>query len=134
MNKCLLMAPLVLALANTVNAQPNDTLGKIKASGEVVLGVREAGGGLSYALGDGKYGGFHVEVCQNIVAALEKSLDKKLQTKYQPVTSQNRIPSVSNGTGMRCNDQQRHAPKRCVIRSDHFCRGSSHGGTGKLRD
>lgn len=98
MNKCLLMAPLVLALANTANAQPNDTLGKIKASGEVVLGVREAGGGLSYALGDGKYGGFHVEVCQNIVAALEKSLDKKLQTKYQPVTSQNRIPSVSNGT------------------------------------
>jgi len=53
---------------------------------------------LSYTLGDGKYAGYHVEICSRIIANLEKAAGKKLEVKYQPVTSQNRIPLVQNGT------------------------------------
>ena len=81
-----------------VFAQGSDTLTKVKASGVVTMGVRDSSGALSYTLGDGKYTGYHVEICQRILANLEKAADRKLEIKYQPVTSQNRIPLVQNGT------------------------------------
>ncbi|MBC7547163.1 MAG: transporter substrate-binding domain-containing protein [Polaromonas sp.] len=79
-------------------AQSTDTLAKVKSSGVVTMGVRESSGALSYTLGDGKFTGYHVEICQRILANLEKAAEKKLEVKYQPVTSQNRIPLVQNGT------------------------------------
>ncbi len=79
-------------------AQGADTLAKVKASGVVTMGVRDSSGALSYTLGDGKYTGYHVEICQRILANLEKAAERKLEVKYQPVTSQNRIPLVQNGT------------------------------------
>lgn len=79
-------------------AQANDTLAKVKASGVVTMGVRDSSGALSYTLGDGKYTGYHVEICNHVIAALEKAAGRKLEVKYQPVTSQNRIPLVQNGT------------------------------------
>ncbi len=79
-------------------AQTVDTLAKVKASGVVTMGVRDSSGALSFTLGDGKYAGFHVEICQRIIANLEKAAGKKLETKYLAVTSQNRIPLVQNGT------------------------------------
>jgi glutamate/aspartate transport system substrate-binding protein len=89
----------VTLLASTgAFAQGADTLSKVKASGVVTMGVRDSSGALSYTLGDGKYTGYHVEVCQRILANLEKSAGRKLEVKYQPVTSQNRIPLVQNGT------------------------------------
>jgi glutamate/aspartate transport system substrate-binding protein len=94
-----LLACAVAALAATgVQAQANDTLAKVKASGAITMGVRESSGALSYTLGDGKFAGFHVEVCQRIVQEVEKAAGRKLEVKYVPVTSQNRIPLVQNGT------------------------------------
>jgi len=94
-----LLAFAVAALATgSVLAQANDTLAKVKASGAITLGVRDSSGALSYTLGDGKYVGYHVELCQRIVANVEKSVGKKLEVKYVSVTSQNRIPLVQNGT------------------------------------
>jgi glutamate/aspartate transport system substrate-binding protein len=88
-----------LAAVGTVQAQATDTLKKIKDSGAVTMGVRESSGALSYTLGDGKYVGYHVEICQRVLADIQKQLGlAKLDIKYQPVTSQNRIPLVQNGT------------------------------------
>lgn len=84
--------------AGSAIAQANDTLAKIKSSGIVTMGVRDSSGALSYTLGDGKYTGYHVEICNHIVTAIEKNVGRKLEVKYQPVTSQNRIPLVQNGT------------------------------------
>jgi glutamate/aspartate transport system substrate-binding protein len=100
MTKTLLINILALAaLAATGAAQAQDTLKKIKDSGSVTMGVRESSGALSYTLGDGKYAGFHVEVCSRVLADIQKQLSlAKLDVKYQPVTSQNRIPLVQNGT------------------------------------
>lgn len=78
--------------------QLNGTLAKIKESGAVSMGVRESSGALSHTLGGGKYAGFHVELCQRVLADVQKSLGMaKLDIKYQPVTSQNRISLLQNG-------------------------------------
>jgi glutamate/aspartate transport system substrate-binding protein len=91
-----LLALAVLGLS-VVTAQA-DTLDKVKGSGAITMGVRDSSGALSYTLGDGKYAGFHYEICQRIIANVEKAVGKKLDVKFQSVTSQNRIPLVQNGT------------------------------------
>ncbi len=88
---------LVAALAAASVAAHADTLKKIKDSGVITLGVRESSG-LSYTIGDGKFVGSHIDVCDRIVADLRKQLGGKLEVKLQPVTSANRIPLTVNGT------------------------------------
>lgn len=113
MKKQLLALALTALAATAANAQANDTLAKIKSTGSVTMGVRESSGVLSYTLGDGKYTGYHVEICQRVLADIQKQLGlAKLDIKYQPVTSQNRIPLVQNGTvdiecGSTTNNQAR---------------------------
>ncbi len=111
------MKPLLVlaaALIATGAAQAQDTLKKIKDSGAVTMGVRESSGALSYTLGDGKYAGFHYEVCSRVLADIQKSLGlAKLETKYQPVTSQNRIPLVQNGTvDIECGSTTNNATRQ----------------------
>jgi glutamate/aspartate transport system substrate-binding protein len=85
--------------AGSAQAQANDTLKKIKDSGSITMGVRESSGALAYTLGDGRYTGFHYDVCQRVIGDIQKQLGMaKVDIKYQPVTSQNRIPLVQNGT------------------------------------
>ena len=98
MKKHLLALAVTLAATGSVWAQASDTLAKIKSSGTVTLGVRESSG-LGYTLGNGKYVGFHTEMGERVLADIQKQLGlAKLDIKYQPVTSQNRIPLVANGT------------------------------------
>ncbi len=98
MKKHLLVAIGALMIAGGAHAQDLDILGKIKSSGTIVEGVRESSG-LSYTLGNGKYAGFHYDVCAHVIDDIQKHLGlDKLTTRYQPVTSQNRVPLVSNGT------------------------------------
>jgi glutamate/aspartate transport system substrate-binding protein len=89
------------------------TLDKVKASGVITMGVRDSSGALSYTLGDGKYAGYHVEVCQRIIADVEKAVGKKLEVKYAPVTSANRIPLLQNGTvDIECGSTTNNATRQ----------------------
>ena len=97
MKKSLLVATLASAVF-AAQAQTTDTLKKIKDTGTVVMGVRGSSGALSYTLGEGKYVGYHVELCQRAIEDIGKQLGKKIEIKYQEVTSANRIPLVQNGT------------------------------------
>ena len=98
MKKQLFTLAIATLLIGTATAQPNDTIAKVKSAGAITMGVRDSSGVLSYTLGDGKYVGYHVDICQRIIANLEKAIGKKLDVSYTPVTSQNRIPLVENGT------------------------------------
>jgi glutamate/aspartate transport system substrate-binding protein len=100
------------AVAGTAHAE--DTLKKIKDSGAITEGVRESSGALAFTLGDGKYTGFHYDVCAHIIADIQKQLGMaKLETKYQPVTSQNRIPLVQNGTvDLECGSTTNNATRQ----------------------
>ena len=110
MKKHLLMAAAVAAC--TLGAQAN-TIDKVKSSGVITMGVRDSSGALSYTLGDGKYAGYHVEICQRIIANLEKAVGRKVETKFQSVTSQNRIPLVQNGTvDIECGSTTNNAARQ----------------------
>jgi glutamate/aspartate transport system substrate-binding protein len=100
------------AVAGTAHAE--DTLKKIKDSGAITEGVRESSGALAFTLGDGKYTGFHYDVCAHIIADIQKQLGlAKLEVKYQPVTSQNRIPLVQNGTvDLECGSTTNNATRQ----------------------
>ena len=77
----------------------SSTLDKIKATGAVTMGVRESSIPMSYTTGDSRFDGFHVEVCRMILNDIKDKLGlSTLRINYQPVTAQNRIPLVQNGT------------------------------------
>ena len=108
-----LIALAILTLTGTaVFAQSNDTLAKIKGSGSISLGVRDSSA-LSYTLGNGKYVGFHTEMAERIVDDLSKAAGKKIAITYTPVTSQNRIPLVQNGTvDLECGSTTNNAARQ----------------------
>ena len=94
-------------------AQATDTLKKVKESGSITMGVRESSGVLSYTLGGSKYVGYHVAICEAAIENIEKAVGKKLTVKYQPVTSQNRIPLVQNGTvDIECGSTTNNATRQ----------------------
>ena len=92
------LATLSIALLVSGSVLAEDTIAKVKASGVVTMGVRESSGALSYALAGGKYTGYHVEICNRVIASLEKAAGRKLEVKYQLVDSQNRLAYIQNGT------------------------------------
>ena len=112
MKKHLLALAITILGAGSAMAQAGDTLAKIKSSGAITLGVRESSG-LGYTLGNGKYVGFHTEMAENIVGDLQKKLGMaKLNINYQPVTSQNRVPLVQNGTvDLECGSTTNNAAR-----------------------
>jgi glutamate/aspartate transport system substrate-binding protein len=113
MKKHLLAWAVTALAASSALAQTGDTLAKIKASGSVSLGVRESSG-LGYTLGNGKYVGFHTEMGEIVLSDIRKQLGlTALEVKYQPVTSQNRIPLVQNGTvDLECGSTTNNATRQ----------------------
>ena len=112
MKKNLLIAAM-LGLGLISTAQAAGTLDKVKSSGSITMGVRESSG-LSYTIGDNKYVGCHVEICQRVIGDIQKQLKlKTLDIKYQPVTSQNRLPLVQNGTvDLECGSTTNNATRQ----------------------
>ena len=114
MKKQVLALAVMALAAGGAFAQANDTLGKIKSSGSVTMGVRDSSGALAYTIGDGKYVGFHTEMSERILADIQKQLGlPKLDIKRQLVTSQNRVPLVQNGTvDLECGSTTNNATRQ----------------------
>ncbi|QWD73265.1 amino acid ABC transporter substrate-binding protein [Polynucleobacter sp. UB-Raua-W9] len=104
MSKSALLSSVVVALSAVfICATPafasSATLDKIKSTGAVTMGVRESSIPMSYTTGDSRFDGYHVEVCRMILNDIKAKLGMStLRINYQPVTSQNRVPLVQNGT------------------------------------
>jgi glutamate/aspartate transport system substrate-binding protein len=75
------------------------TLKKIKDSGTITLGHRESSIPFSYYDDKQQVIGYSYEIQMKVVEAVKAELKlPNLQVKLNPVTSQNRIPLVQNGT------------------------------------
>jgi len=98
----ILGAAIAAALISTpvFAAELTGTLKKIKESGVITLGHRDASIPFSYiADASGKPVGYSHDIQLKVVEAIKKDLDlPNLQVKYNLVTSQTRIPLVQNGT------------------------------------
>jgi glutamate/aspartate transport system substrate-binding protein len=90
----------VVFLASVLSAQAaSPTLDKIKSTGAITMVVRESSIPMSYATGGSKFDGYHVEICRLILNDIKDRLGlSTLRVNYQPVTSQNRVPLIQNGT------------------------------------
>ncbi len=111
--------------AAPVSAQePTGTLKKIKDSGSITIGHRDASIPFSYYDDKQQPVGYAVDLCMRIVDAVKSELKMpKLDVKYQLVTSANRIPLMANGTidlecGSTTNNVERQ--KQVAFTITHF--------------
>jgi glutamate/aspartate transport system substrate-binding protein len=95
-----LLAAAVFAASFTLSAAAQEgTLKKIKDSGSITIGHRDASLPFSYYDDKQQPIGYAVDLCMRIVDAVKSELKMpKLDVKYQLVTSANRIPLMANGT------------------------------------
>src|SRR5512142_196354 len=90
---------ILLAASATSAAEPTGTLKKVKETGTISLGHRESSIPFSYYDAQQHVVGYSYEFQMLAVDAVKKDLGlAKLNTKLTPVTSQNRIPLIQNGT------------------------------------
>ena len=88
-----------LASAAVSAEELTGTLKKINDSGVIVVGHRESSVPFSYYDNQQNVVGYSQDYSNHIVDAVKKTLNKPdLQVKLIPVTSQNRIPLLQNGT------------------------------------
>jgi len=112
MNTKLAWVALLVSASARVFAQDAGTLEKAKASGSIVMGVRESSAPLSYQLGSDKFVGYHVELCERVIGALLP----KATIKYMVVTSQNRMPLLQNGSvDIECGSTTNNAARKQLV-------------------
>ena len=127
MKTSLVMTAALLAtgLLTTAHAQ---TLQKVAEANKITVSYREASVPFSYLIGSSKSVGFSVELTDAIVDDVRKKLNKpNLQVATMPVTSQNRIPLLVNGTydiecGSTTNNSTRG--KDVTFAINHFYTGT----------
>lgn len=115
-------------LLTATGAQAADTLAKVAASNKITMAYRESSVPFSYLDGPSKPIGFSVDLSNAIVAAVKQKLGKPdLEVNWMSVTSQNRIPLLSNGTvdvecGSTTNNTAR--AKDVAFAINHFYTGT----------
>jgi glutamate/aspartate transport system substrate-binding protein len=96
-------------------ASPVDTLKRIHDSGAILIGVRESSVPFSYLDAAKQPQGYSVDLCLRIAEAIKTELKMpKLEVRFVPVTSANRIAMVKNGSvdlecGSTTNTRERQA-------------------------
>ena len=119
-----LFALLAAASVSLPAAAQEGTLDKVKKSGVITVGHRDASIPFSYYDDKQQPSGYAMEICGKIVDAVKAELKLgKLETKYQLVTSANRIPLMANGTidlecGSTTNNIERQ--KQVWVTMTHF--------------
>jgi len=100
MKKTLLIAAIASVTALTsLGAHAEGRLDRIKSSGTISLGYREASLPFSYLDDAQKPIGYSMDICHGIVEAVKKNLGmSKIDVKLVAVTSSTRIPLIANGT------------------------------------
>jgi glutamate/aspartate transport system substrate-binding protein len=101
----IVLALLALGIAAGVSAQElTGTLKKIKDTGTITIGYRDASIPFSYLDDSQKPIGYSMDLCYKIVDAVKAQLKlPDLKVALQPVTSATRIPLIANGTvDMEC--------------------------------
>jgi glutamate/aspartate transport system substrate-binding protein len=99
MKRITLLALSAALFASFGAAAQDGTLAKIKSSGAITVGHRDASVPFSYYDDKQQPVGYAMDLCHRVVEAVKSELKMpKLDVKYQLVTSANRIPLMANGT------------------------------------
>ncbi len=109
------LALALLAFAATpVLAQDSGTLKKVKDSGTITIGYRDASIPFSYLNAQQQPIGYAMDICSRIVDAVKKKLNMpNLKVALNPVTSSTRIPLMANGTiDLECGSTTNNAERK----------------------
>ncbi|MDQ3272418.1 MAG: transporter substrate-binding domain-containing protein [Pseudomonadota bacterium] len=116
---------LAAGLTSTAGAQ---TLKKVADSNKITVAYRESSVPFSYLIGSTKAVGFSVELTEAIIDDVRKKIKKpNLEVAYMPVTSQNRIPLLVNGTyDLECGSTTNNSArgKDVAFAINHFYTGT----------
>lgn len=80
------------------SAPLDGTLRTIKQTGTIKLGYREQSVPFSFVGRDGRPAGYSIDLCEQVVAGIQRQLALKLAVTWVPVTVDTRIPAVVQGT------------------------------------
>ena len=95
----MLVAAIVMLAAPALAADLDGTLRKIKTTGTITLGYREASRPFSFTGDDGKPAGYSVDLCTRVAESLATELSMpKLQSRWVKVTVADRMQAVAKGT------------------------------------
>ena len=118
----------VLLTSGLVTATSAQTLQKVNESNKITVAYRESSVPFSYLIGSTKAVGFSVELTEAIVDDVRKKLKKpNLEMATMPVTSQNRIPLLVNGTyDLECGSTTNNSTraKDVAFATNHFYTGT----------
>jgi glutamate/aspartate transport system substrate-binding protein len=90
--------PAPAAAAPETSAPRIDTLKRIRETGAITLGVRETSVPFSFLDAQKQPQGYSVDLCLKVAEAVKAELKlPRLEVKYLPVSSANRIPSLVEG-------------------------------------
>ena len=116
---------LACGLLSTAQA---DTLSKVAESNKITVAYRESSVPFSYLAGANGAVGFAVDMTNAIVDAVKKKVNKPgLEVAAMPVTSQNRIPLLANGTiDLECGSTTNNATRaqEVAFAVNHFYTGT----------
>jgi len=112
--KKLLVLPGLLLAALSFSAAAQGTLDKVKASGTITIGHRDASIPFSYLDDKQQPVGYAMDLCARIVDAVRAELKMPgLKVALQPVTSATRIPLLANGTiDLECGSTTNNADRQ----------------------
>jgi len=93
------LAAAALISASCIAAAHADVLDRVKSSGQFKIGFRESSVPFAYRDQNEKPVGFSVDLCRAVADRLKQTLNlPKLEVKYVPVGSANRIPLMKSGS------------------------------------
>jgi glutamate/aspartate transport system substrate-binding protein len=78
-------------------AQLSGTLAKVRDTGTITIGHRESSIPFSYRSARGEPIGYSIDLCKLLVDAISEQVGREIAIKWQPVTSESRIPAVVSG-------------------------------------
>ena len=113
-SKLSLALALLAFAAAPVLAQDSGTLKKIKDSGTITIGYRDASIPFSYLNDQQQPIGYAMDICNRIVDAVKTRLNMpNLKVALNPVTSSTRIPLMANGTiDLECGSTTNNAERK----------------------
>ena len=83
--------------ASRAPATLSGTLAKVRASGSIALGYRQASVPFSYLNARNEPIGYSIELCKALVTSIEDAVNRSLAIRWVPVTADNRVDAVASG-------------------------------------
>jgi len=112
----MLAAVPVVAQTESTPVQLTGTLAKVRDSGSITIGHRTSSIPFSYLSARGEPIGYSIDLCKLLVEAIGDEVGRELAIKWQPVTSESRIASITSGqSDLECGSTTSNLERRKVV-------------------